>query len=101
MKKTFNFDGRNLVIFGRSGDLYFDHLHIGDHINGFLFYVSKHLLSDDATIFDIGANIGVTAAILATAAPRGDLFAFEPGAETYPYLLATIDANYLSNCHSQ
>ena len=101
MNKTFNFDGRDLFVFGRPGDPYFDHLNIGDHTNDFLLYVSKNFLSDDATIFDIGANIGVTAAILATAAPRGHILAFEPGAETYAYLLATIDANNLSNCHSQ
>ena len=59
------------------------------------------MLRDDATIFDVGANIGVTAAILGAAAPRGHLYAFEPGAETYPHLMATIEANKLASCHSE
>jgi FkbM family methyltransferase len=101
MRKTITVDGRDLVVCGRVGDPYFDHLNIGDHANDFLLYVSKHYLRADAEIFDVGANIGATAAILATAAPQGRLFAFEPGAETYPHLIATIQANKLPNCHPQ
>jgi FkbM family methyltransferase len=100
MSKTITIDGRDLIVYGPSGDAYFDNLNI-DHTNDFLVHISKHHLLEDATIFDVGANIGVTAALLATASPRGRLFAFEPGARTYPYLLATIEANKLANCHTE
>jgi FkbM family methyltransferase len=100
MSKTITIDGRDLIVYGPSGDPYFDNLNI-DHTNDFLVHISKHHLLEDATIFDVGANIGVTAALLATASPRGRLFAFEPGARTYPYLLATIEANKLANCHTE
>ena len=43
----------------------------------------------------------MTAVILATAAPQGRLFAFEPGAQAYPHLIATIQANNLPNSHPQ
>ncbi len=90
-------DSRSLVVHGRRGDPYFDHLDLGDHSNDFLLYVLKHCLRRDATIFDVGANIGVTALMLATAAPDGQLFAFEPG-EAYSHLLATLAANRLGHC---
>jgi FkbM family methyltransferase len=92
-------DNHSLVIRGRAGDPYFDHLDLGDNTNDFLLYVRKHYLREDATIFDVGANIGVTAALLATAAPQGRLFAFEPG-EAYSHLLETLAANDLRHCHT-
>jgi hypothetical protein len=42
MNKTINFDGRDLFVFGRPGDPYFDNLNISDNTNDFLFYVSKN-----------------------------------------------------------
>jgi hypothetical protein len=69
-----------------------DEERIGDHTNDFLLYVMKHgTLPANATIFDVGANIGVTTAILATAAPSGQVFAFEPGTENHRHLLRTIE----------
>jgi FkbM family methyltransferase len=101
MIKTITVDDRDLIVCGRVGAPYFDHLNIGDHTNDFLLYASKHYLRADAEIFDVGANIGVTAAILANAAPQGRIFAFEPGAETYQHLISTIQANKLTSCHPQ
>jgi len=99
MHKPMTIDSRSLFVFGRAGDPYFDHLEIGDHTNDFLRYVGKHHLREDATIFDVGANIGVTAAILDAAAPRGRLYCFEPAPQNYPHLVATIEANGLVSCH--
>lgn len=89
-----------MSIFGRTGDPYFDHLNVGDHTNDFLIHLSQKL-DEESVIFDVGANIGVTSAILGSAAPRGTVFSFEPDPATYGYLLATIQANELSNCHPQ
>jgi FkbM family methyltransferase len=99
--RTINLGDRELIVVGNPADPYFFHLNIGDHTNDFLLYVSRHFLRENATIFDIGANIGMTAVILATAVRRGQVYAFEPGADTYPYLLATIEANRVPNCHAQ
>ncbi len=99
MTKTITVDGQDLVICGRSGDPYFDHLTLDDHTNDFLLYVRRRHVRENAIIFDVGANIGVTTALLGTAIPHGRLYAFEPGAETFPHLLATIEANNLANCY--
>jgi FkbM family methyltransferase len=98
MFKNISFAGRSLKIHGIKGDPYFDHLNAGDHTNDFLRKVAQTYVRPEATVFDVGANIGVTTAILGTAASRGRVFSFEPSPSVYPVLLDTIKANNLTHC---
>jgi len=54
----------------------------------------KHfLISEDAVIFDVGANIGSMALKFAQLAPRGRIFAFEPTDFAYEKLLHNLSLN--------
>jgi FkbM family methyltransferase len=97
-RKTISVDGKPKVIYGRIDDPYFSSILPGTHSNDFLSFVAKHHLAESSVVLDVGANIGVTATILANAVPEGRVIAFEPGSDTYQYLLETISANELTNC---
>jgi FkbM family methyltransferase len=51
-------------------------------------------------VLDIGANIGVTAVILAETSDLEQLYAFEPAEETFQFLQETIAANQLTHCQT-
>lgn len=57
----------------------------------------RALLPADAVVFDIGANIGVFAVVMARLAPRGKVFAFEPAPESYEYLVRNAEVNGATN----
>src|ERR1700693_1212207 len=56
----------------------------------------RRLLPPDAVCGDGGANIGVQSLAMAHYAPKGRIYAFEPGAENFAYLQRNLDANGLS-----
>jgi FkbM family methyltransferase len=48
------------------------------------------LLRPESVVFDIGANIGVFALVMSRLSPRGRIYAFEPAAETFDYLVTNL-----------
>jgi len=97
-RKTVTINGDAFTICGRSSDPYFDHLTLDDHTNDFLLNVSRSLLAKDAVVFDIGANLGLSTVMMATSAPSGKIFSFEPSPSIYPYLEKTVAENFLKHC---
>ncbi|GAC1367946.1 MAG: hypothetical protein NVSMB32_13000 [Actinomycetota bacterium] len=59
--------------------------------------VLRRVLKPDSVAFDIGANIGVFAVVMARLCPRGKVYAFEPALETYQYLVRNLSANATGN----
>ena len=54
------------------------------------------MVSRDAQVWDVGANIGIYAVLLADAAPNGHVNAFEPVPETHARLVGNIERNGLT-----
>jgi FkbM family methyltransferase len=61
----------------------------------------KARLAPDAVVADVGANIGVVAALLSGLCPTGHVYAFEPVAENYAHLAANVAVNGLENVTAQ
>ena len=57
----------------------------------------RQALGPDSVAFDIGANIGVFAVVMARLVPQGRVYAFEPALETHAYLEANLRANGRGN----
>ncbi len=55
--------------------------------------IAEKLITPSATVLDVGANIGVTALLMAQYATHGSVHAFEPHPKTYSQLLANIARN--------
>lgn len=55
------------------------------------------LVPNDAVIWDVGANIGIYAVLLAAAAPNGHVEAFEPVPDSHQRLLNNLTANGVAN----
>lgn len=58
------------------------------------------LLDNDAVILDIGANIGWYSLLFSKRRPQSRIYAFEPIADTYRYLVANLTLNGTSNVNS-
>jgi FkbM family methyltransferase len=95
--KTITIAGHDEQICGSPTDGYFEHLQGQANENAFLERVVSENLSSDATIFDVGANIGLTTAMLAKHAPNGTVTSFEPSPVAFRYLKGTVAANNLKN----
>lgn len=90
-------EGIEVTIAGRPGDSYYDHLGEADD-NSLLADVVR-LLPADATIFDVGANMGVTAAMMAARLPSARIYCFEPGPEPFEFLTETVRLNGFARVH--
>ncbi len=55
------------------------------------------LVPRDAVVWDVGANIGIYAVLLAAAAPEGRVEAFEPVPDSHQRLIDNVAANQLTN----
>lgn len=55
------------------------------------------LVARDAIVWDVGANVGIYAVLLAAAAPDGFVEAFEPVPESYQRLLDNVATNAITN----
>lgn len=97
MSRTLEVAGRPFVLWGRAGDPYFETVTL-DGSNDFLAWVCANRLARDAVVFDVGANVGVTAILFAAYAPEGQVRCFEPSPSIYPCLLRTLEANQLDAC---
>ena len=89
MQRTIDFRGRDIVLHGRPGDPYFENIAIAG-TNDFLIDLAGRHLPNEPVIFDIGANIGVTSAILAVLRPAATIYSFEPSPETFNFLCDTV-----------
>jgi FkbM family methyltransferase len=94
---TMDFPGGSFVLHGDPDDAYFQGLAGWDLRHEPL---ARYLatLPRDAVCIDVGANIGVTAIMMAMFCPEGHVYAFEPGAENLRWLRRNIEANRLTNC---
>ena len=92
MGKTLSFGGARLVLSGRDGDAYYDHIErlapTCSEIE-----IAARLLEPQAVVFDVGANIGLTTLAFASIATEGRVFAFEPHASSFQYLTQNVAAN--------
>ena len=96
MKQVLSINGRKLTFSGDPNDPYFQRL--DDFHNGNRELAAEVLrLPQDAVSLDVGANIGLTALTIATAAPRGHVFAFEPSPRNVKFLRENVRANEAQN----
>lgn len=88
------------TIFGTPGDVYFASLQdghdIADHNPAFMRVAGQ--LKPNATIIDIGANIGLTTLPGARLVPHGKVIAVEPSPIAFCALQRLVDTNGLTNC---
>ncbi|MBL8839661.1 MAG: FkbM family methyltransferase [Alphaproteobacteria bacterium] len=83
---------------GRTGDRYFDGLGPnGDRESAFLAKVVGRAVRPHSIAIDVGANIGLTTALLSTVIRNGAIHAFEPSSSAFPHLVETIAANAIAN----
>lgn len=94
MLKAWEFNQRLFKIHGHD-DRYFHGL---DKYTDYNYgrFLEAYIKNDGSTVLDVGANIGVTSIIAATALPRCSVMAFEPGEQNYRFLQKNISANHLS-----
>lgn len=90
--------GRTLTFAGDEEDAYFRGLE-AFHNNSpeFESFIRLHL-GPGAHCLDVGANIGLTAALLATYCPNGRVYAFEASPKNARYLRENMTRNGLHNC---
>lgn len=69
----------------------------GGHYQPDLAAVLQRRLPPDAVVADIGAYIGVVTVLLATLAPKGHVYAFEPVHENHAHLTGNVAVNGLDN----
>src|SRR5262245_33166361 len=92
--RTITIDDRAFDVSGSDDDPYFANIEAFAADNHELNRVIG-LLPHDAVCFDIGANIGITALILASRLPDGHVYAFEPSPPTYEFM--AVNTRLLSN----
>ncbi len=89
-------EGRSLALHGDPADPYFRAVRADGPALGALAAISRTAVPAEATVLDVGANIGVAALLLAVPAGR-TVYAFEPHPGTFGYLAANIAANDAAN----
>lgn len=92
-EKILSYADAVIRVAGRAGDPYFDSLDLADHSNDF-YANALNRLQTGAVVFDVGANVGLTAAMAAMKADR--VYAFEPSPTTFSYLSSTIEISAIS-----
>jgi FkbM family methyltransferase len=96
MKHILTVNGREMSFVGSPTDPYFQRLQAFYENNRELAGLVSSL-APDAISLDVGANIGLTALTIATATPRGHVFAFEPLPRNAQYLRENVRANGIKN----
>jgi FkbM family methyltransferase len=91
-QRTIHLHEGTFTYFGRESDPYFGHAQTLSFDEDALCRFARARGTSWRTIFDVGANIGVTSAMLATVLPHVTIHAYEPGAEALRYLTATAAA---------
>lgn len=95
-RRSIAFRGRDLTICGCKGDPYFEGARPDEPANEFLLKIAGHI-QPDAVIADVGANIGITAAVFSAVAPQGKVYCFEPSPSAFGHLVETLCANRMDN----
>ena len=90
--------GRTLTFVGDEADGYFRGLEAFHNGTPQFENFIRLNLAPDATCLDVGANIGLTAALLATYCPNGRVFAVEASPKNARFLRENIERNCLDNC---
>lgn len=89
--------GRACRISGDPDDIYFHNiLHAVPTLDR-LGAVARAVLPEDGVVADIGANIGLSALVMAPCVPRGRIHAFEPVPVAFAFLEANAAADPLAN----
>jgi FkbM family methyltransferase len=57
----------------------------------------RRLLASDAVVVDGGAHVGVLSVLMASLAPEGHVYAFEPAPASFAHLVANLAANGVTN----
>ena len=96
MNQILKVNGREMSFVGSPTDPYFQRLQTF-HENNRELAALLSTSAPDAITLDIGANIGLTALTIATATPRGRVFAFEPVPQNAEFLRANVRANGVEN----
>lgn len=91
--RELTFGEKTYAVYGRAGDPYFEKIRLDDPTNHFFQFALRRYAPQ--TMVDVGANIGVTSLIAALSTER--VIAFEPLADPFDCLCATIRANNLTN----
>ena len=98
MKKEINLAGRTIFLTGNEADPYFANIEAFFHgAPSLLHYATRHL-PQDAICLDVGANVGLTALLLASHCERGHVYAFEPTPASYDFLVENLELNAITNC---
>ena len=88
--------GAPITLHGRPGDRYFERATPKGQSESRLQWLLAHGVRADGVVLDVGANVGLTAVMIARAC-RGPVYAFEPHPETFGFLSATLIANRADN----
>ncbi len=96
MNQILTVNGREISFVGSPTDPYFQRLQ-AFHENNRELAALLSTAAPDAITLDIGANIGLTALTIATATPRGHVFAFEPLPQNAEFLRENVRANRVQN----
>jgi len=89
--------GVSIKLAGRASDSYFKNIEHEIEKSIFLALAAKSVLKGPGCIIDIGANIGMTAALLAKVRLDDKIYAIEPSARAFHDLTRTISENNLGN----
>jgi FkbM family methyltransferase len=100
--RNVKFREHSIRLYGDEKDNYFKHINFEkNHTNDFFIHVLDRCVSSRTTAIDVGANIGVTTALLATVVKEGAIYSFEPSPIAFPFLKETIRANRIANAYPQ
>jgi FkbM family methyltransferase len=98
MIRTIPVAGRNVELEGNPGDFYFERIELFNADHPEMEWFAAAHLPRDAVCLDIGANLGLTALILATLCPDGHVYAVEALPETAAFLRRNLERNGVRNC---
>lgn len=96
--KRIKISKKNYEIFGKSKDAYFEQ-YLTDRNEFFdvpIAFLEKHC-SENAVVFDIGANIGLVSCGVSSIASKGKIYAVEASPNIYKILKKNISTNKISN----
>ena len=91
--------GLEVSISGRSTDSYYNNIANQVRENHFFALAVKHMTASPGDAVDIGANIGLTAALFHRARPADMLYAIEPSATAFTDLKRNVGLNGPENVH--
>jgi len=95
-ERSFKLGGERVFVDGVSdSDVYFQAM--GDGVEDAFYNFCRRHLPPTAIAIDVGANIGITSAILSQCLPAGHVYAFEPAATVFPILQHNVRRNGLAN----